>query len=179
MSHHRLTVLPADLHVVHILLPQELLPRSAILSLVQGRLVYWCSRMRRGLDHNNSVFLVLHLAILQSEFLDNNSLALVWKLVALSVDVSVVTMSDDFAARKLDFSSGEKLSLLNVEVFEGFLSSLATLSGGSSDDLLDCRRVSGARLWPLVLCNTARAISNYLERFGQVIAACLGSRVDD
>ena len=105
MLHHVLGVLHADLHVIHMGLSEELLALSAIpflgcLDMVDtgsfGRTIR-CGELTR--------FSSIHSTVFQSEFVDYDGFTLIWQRSSLSIDVSVVSVTDDLAVGKLDFSS--------------------------------------------------------------------------
>ena len=68
---------------------------------------------------------MLHLAVLKSQFVNDNRLTVVRKPIALAVDVLIVSVADDFAVRKFEFASTEELYLIDLQGFERLRSSLS------------------------------------------------------
>jgi len=57
--------------------------------LIQGKSLYaWCRT-------DGTILLVVSSTVLQGKFINDNGLTLVWRASALSIDVSVVSMSND------------------------------------------------------------------------------------
>ena len=108
MLHHCLTVLYANLHTVFIGLALVLLTSLAVSALIVPLLVHSLSGEGEGagsLPKDDTVLLVTHPTILQGELVDYNGFPLVWQTRSLSVDVFIVSVSDDLAVGQLDLAS--------------------------------------------------------------------------
>ena len=125
MCHHSLAILPSDLHRIHLLFSYVLLQCLAVLGFVITLLVDMplCHRIRA--HSNDTIFLHFRLSIFQSKLVDHNGFTLVWQARALTVNVLVVSVTNDLSVWQSDLTRRQELCLLDVEVGEGLGSGLA------------------------------------------------------
>jgi len=107
-----------------------------------------------------TIFDCFHLSVFQSHFINNYLFSLISQLRPLLINVLEVSMTNDLAIWKLDFTSGQEFCLFDIKLLEG----LGACQTRTFHTLL-CIRRGGHRLRILVVkVYWALVITNQLER---------------
>ena len=161
MFHKNLVSLHAPLHSIFLV---PLLVFMCDLTLIIKFLstcdhTSWVTRSRQS-EH-------FHLCstLFGNEFTNNHALSRIRHLCRLFIDVRVLSMSNNFSTRKLDFTSGQNSRHFYIKLSESFKTSLTFPS------CLNLFTIKRAQRWCVIqISNTTSSISNNFQGICQKVS---------